>query len=89
MGWAGWDSRHSLLKGPQALCVPAALNHLEVTPKVLFAAYQALTACFHSCPEGMGCFFFPRKQFLGPPGYSQLSVPMCAKFPPTLVPIDP
>lgn len=38
VGWDGWDSRHSLLQEPQALCVPAALNHLEVTPKVLLAA---------------------------------------------------
>lgn len=63
VGWAGWNSRHSLPKGPQALCVPAALNHLEVTPKVLFAAsFTGLHVGSHGLlsflSRGDGFFFF-------------------------------
>lgn len=63
VGWNGHDSRHSLLKGPQALCVPAALNkppggHPKGLTCCLFHTYRpARKHCFCSCPEGI--FFFP------------------------------
>lgn len=49
------DSRHSLLKEPQALCAPAALNHLEVTPKVLPAA-SSIHTDLHVCTTGLLSF---------------------------------
>lgn len=51
--WGGWDSKHSLLKEPQAPC--AALNHLEVTPKVLPVASFIPTALHVGTP---GLFSF-------------------------------
>lgn len=55
VGWGGWDSRHSVLKEPQALCSPAALNHLEVTPKVLPAA-SSIHTDLHVCTRGLFLF---------------------------------
>jgi hypothetical protein len=54
-GWGGCDSRHSLLKEPRALCAPAALNHLEVTPKVLPAA-SSIHTDLHVCTPGLLSF---------------------------------
>lgn len=52
VGWGGWDSRHSVLKEPQALCSSAAPKHLEVTPKVLPAA-SSIHTDLHVCTRGL------------------------------------
>lgn len=92
----GWDSRHRLLKRkalgsvqlrkkkePQALCTPAALNYLEVTPKVLPGLFHThRPARMHSWPAFilvLRGLLIPGSCLLTPQAIASSLTPMRAK----------